>query len=1336
MKFNNIDLSQFVKTKLAQEIQKSQIGNFIKKKGAPPITSTVKISKLGDKPKTAEGIDMGQQVEPGVIPIIYGHVGMSNTQFDLGQKPSDVDAAFVTQEVKLPVSEGPIFGLAYRSAGSGSSVRDPDGQNHIYSMVGDTAEHFKQIIINDSFVVEPTTSVANFKDIKFELTRGDGAGVYQSGTIRDYNPLLVEEDDNVKIEALNDSTNQKLLNDLGDVQAGKGVNYVLYWNQEAGRWEAKSFNELLNSVGATYDGGAGGSGGSGGSGGQGGVGGQGGIGPGTGLIKYTQWNPPPAHTKGTGKFEYEHTVTEPVRPAQTVDTDKGAPLFRVDETTPIFTTDIDFADVDESVDNIAINIHFPDGIYKEIKTTITTKDGNIELCGTERPITNSGNLNCLTPVIAVAEDGKSSTTKTRVTGEIQVYYALTTVLCEGTPDQREFILHDSTFNISELSNEPYTHRHEVALAEMNAGSTHIGYGTNRGDSHTGPLDGVEETATCDPNKPQQYDYQTWTLADYLAAYPNDIVSAARTVKVYAWILDRLDHSLDNILYEDQYSISTNAYLKAVDVCKPMNDYEHWYAKGGLISTNYALYGPNHNWNWKGRTRSTYSDDYYLKNERCYDDVVSGSWGDDLSPEPLIIEDGITAGASGTTGTVGSTGSTGVTGSPGTSGTVNVPTVPDVPNVEMAKDSSYSGDGVADTVTLPKVTVTNPDATATNDLTIRVDKGTIDVTSLTSGVTAIGRNTSAITLTGTASNLQSCVDTGLKFYSTTATKGDVTITLYISSNEGNSETTKTIRSEAITEYSAPQFTITINGTTGVLEVQIDGKSIMSALVASGTTTEIAEDCAQYINNASTTPNWTATSSGNVVTVTGPDGLGASYNGKQPVNNAVPPQMDVTISPIGAGVSPSRQTQPKRDTKALKGKFIPALAFTNSLDANEVAFAQIKYRPAQGDGESSLSEIGLFVGGRDEIQEPGSGNAMSFEDWYDAGYISTPGWSNNPAWVFFDYLTNTRFGLGNDIILNEDQKLDLYSDIYNAGLWCDLNPTNVSQQTVARFNGIFYGAESKFEALQKIADTMFAKFVYLNGNPRLIFDGWAHPWPNGAYTPVVKKLVNQSNATDFLYQSGDIDNIYNVINVKWNNPENFFRLEEVQYKNQSSISKFGERETSIELLGCTSKQQALWHGAWMYETEAANSETVTYIAGWDHYDVLPGDLIHLNDTLRPDAQTVGGRVVSDNGDGTVTLDRDAGTGSIAIVDSFGNIKTGTVNGTTATISTSETKTVNTTSGEITYYADFADDAVWNKYSGDLEPNYRVIAIEESEDGIYSVTAQKHDPDKYTRIWANTV
>lgn len=1290
--FNKFDLGQFVKTHLAQEIQKSQIGNFMKQKGAPPITASVTKTKIGEKSKTADGIDMGMQVDAGVIPIIYGHVGMSNTQFDLGQKPSDVDAEFVTQEVKFPVSEGPIMGLSFRSNGDGQGTRDPDNETFAWDYGAvDNTNILKEVIINDSFVIDPVTDVANFKDIKFEMTFGDGTTNKQSATIADYNPLLQEEDGD-KIEAINDATNDKLLNDLGDVTAAKGVNYVLFWNTETGQWEAKSFNALLNETGATYDGGAGGSGGSGGDGGTGGLGGIGGGATSATAKTYTQWNPPATHVETTGTLKTTTTITSPTGVGAAVVSGKGAPLRRLDQATPYFTTNIDFVDVDETTDTIDLTTFFPEGIYKEIETVSTVVDGTMTLCGTERPITGSGDLNCLTPNVELAPDGQSTTTTTRANGSVTVYYVLTTTLCG-----REFILDQSSYSISHLKNGSYKHRKSIAPMSMNAGSGSLEDGLQQ----IGSISGADD---CNATALDDFNFQDYTLSDYLTTYPDQILKATNTVKVYAWF--------DNRAADDEFTISTDTYLHAVEVVKPM-DASGTYKQGTLTQSAYQLFKPDHG--FKSHLADTESDSYDLQNNRKYTQAITGSFGTDSPPEPLVVQDGLAStGSSGSSGNGGAAGAIGSGGSAGTQGSVTVPAVPDIPTAELSKDSSYSGDGVADTVTLPSSSVANADASAENTLTISVTQGSLDVVTVHPQVSAIGENTSALTLIGTVANLQATLDSGLKFYSTTATTGDVTITHYISSSEGNSRTTRQIRSEAITEYVAPTFTITVNDYVGTFDAYVRGKAIMNSITGATSNNATATLIAQAITSYSSIPNWTATVSGNVVTCTGPVGLGNSYNGILPTYTGT---MDATITEIAGGISPSRVTQPKQSTKNIKGKFIPALAFTNTLDRTDVSFAQIKYRPEQGDGEATLSEIGFFIGGRDQIQEPSS-IGVSFDDWQAAGYTSTLGWSSNTAWVFFDYLTNTTFGLGNDIVLDNQQKADLYEDIYLAARWTNLAPDAGQPLTpVSRFNGIIYGAESKFEALQKIADRMFAKFVYLNGNPRLVFDGRAFAW--STYTPTIKKIVNQTNAANMMYQSGSIDNIFNVINVKWNNPENFFRTEEVQYKNTASITKYGERETTIELTGCTNKQMALWHGAWVYETEASNAETVTYIAGWDHFDVLPGDLIHLNDTLRVDtSQAIGARVSAVGA--TLTLDRDCGVGTIAVTDTSGNIQQGSVNGTSA----------------LMLAGTFQVDAVANVYSGTLEANYRVIAIEESEDGIYAVTAQKHDPAKYTRIWANTV
>ena len=93
---------------------------------------------------------------------------------------------------------------------------------------------------------------------------------------------------------------------------------------------------------------------------------------------------------------------------------------------------------------------------------------------------------------------------------------------------------------------------------------------------------------------------------------------------------------------------------------------------------------------------------------------------------------------------------------------------------------YSGDGVADTVTLPSSVVTYEDPLEDGiTLNILVDKGSVSVVTVHPDVSEIGPNSSSLTLIGKAANLQTTLDSGLKFHSTTATTGDVTITHHIS-----------------------------------------------------------------------------------------------------------------------------------------------------------------------------------------------------------------------------------------------------------------------------------------------------------------------------------------------------------------------------------------------------------------------------------------------------------------------------------------------------------------------------------------------------------------------------
>jgi hypothetical protein len=1334
-KFGNFDLGQFVKTELTKQVQKSFIDNHIARNGVSALSSSVSKKALNAKSKSADGIAMGEQLNGDFIPIIYGYIGMTNKQYDEGQKPSEVDTEKTTQQVRIAVSEGPIVGMGkplnlydFVTEGPSSAYRD---------------FVLKNVVLDEQYVIHPVTGVANYKDLKFRMTQGEGNLNYTfNGKIEKHNPLISDgSDPDLDItDAANDTVNTNRLNDLTDVQAGKGENYVLYWNHATSQWEAKAFNTLLNQAGLEYQGGAGGSGGSGGDGGSGGRGGRGGIGPITGVpLKYTQFNPPPAHviTRGS-EVETTTTVTEYSAPA-TTDSSLGAPLRKEGATDPYFTTTI--TDVDDNTNAVKFTFAAPDGIYKEIVTTTTVKNGEVVACGTERPITDSGNLNCLTPDITIADDGLSSVTKTRVAGTARVRIAITTELCG-----REFILDERVVSVSSLRNGFYSQTETIYLSQMNAG---FGYLTdNDGSQQIGPID-PDATPDCDPSNPDSYNYSNYTLQDYLTTYPNQIMQAADTLTIYAWILED----------EVENEISTPVYLQSVCVTDSMNVYESQYSTGETTASGYTLLqGQHHEYGiaaFEGDTSN--ANGYGLANERQVCDIANGSYGPDKNSEPLVVQDGNATGSQGDDGTTGTTGVTGTAGSAGQSGTATAPQADPIPSVESS-NSIYTGDGTSGVFTLSAVTVIHADPLENVTLTITIPSsaGDLDVQTVHGSVTAIGRNTHQLTLAGTKANLQPTLDSGLKFRSSTSAQGDIDIDFYISGAGGNSREIYKIRTQAQVEPVAPTFTITISGATGNIRCMTrQNEYIMNTVSASGTINDIAAAVAQEINDDNSIPDWTATASGNLITVTGPTALGDRYNGIIPSNGATGGNlMAAFFTPIGGGVSGSRINQPTVNTTRMANSknFVKFGSYSNALNDVNVAWAEVVYRPEQDSGTSNLSEIGLVVIGRKNIQEPINDSFMTFDTWLGYNFnhpvsAVTEGqsknytFSQNAAGHFYEYLTNTRYGLGSEIKLNElpyENWVQFHQDVYDAMAWCE--------DYGIKTNGIIFGQESKIEALQMIAAVFAGRFAYVNGYPRLLFEGqcYDHNYTHvdrttGAQsqytrTANLKKLVNQSSSANLVYSGSSLDNVFNKITVKYNDRGNYFKLKDANLEVAQNSADYPfdfDRETTIEYWGVGDERLAQFLAKQHFETERANAETVSYVAGWDHYDVFPNDIIMLNDSLRMDKQYVGGRVVSDNGDGTVTLDRDCGGGVIYVTDSHGNICTGEASGTTAQVSAGTGEVYNPETEQFeTVTGYFVEGSTWNMDAND-DNLYRVIAIEESEDGIYAVTAQKHDVDKYNRI-----
>lgn len=330
-----------------------------------------------------------------------------------------------------------------------------------------------------------------------------------------------------------------------------------------------------------------------------------------------------------------------------------------------------------------------------------------------------------------------------------------------------------------------------------------------------------------------------------------------------------------------------------------------------------------------------------------------------------------------------------------------------------------------------------------------------------------------------------------------------------------------------------------------------------------------------------------------------------------------------------------------------------------------------------------------------------------------------WSDNPAWVFYDLLTNERYGLGG--FIPEDQ-VDKWA-LYTIAQYCD---TLVS-------NG-FGGYEPRFTCNMMLASRQEAYTVLQN--MASIFRGMIY-WSAGTVTAVQDSpqdaayLFTSANVVDgrFAYQGASAKTRHTVALVSWNDPDDFYRLKVEYVEDQDGIARFGVQETQIVAMGCTSRGQAHRLGKWLLYTEQNEAEMVTFKTGLEGIIGRPGQVIKISDAAR-----AGGRFA-----GRIH----ASTTTTLTVDSLpaGSL-TGNYISATLPDASIEKKTITSVAGNvITVNSAFSSapnpQGVWMIETGAVvAQTWRVLAVKEEDEGQYTISAIKHDPDKFAEIESNII
>ncbi|MHD0340575.1 phage tail tip fiber protein [Klebsiella pneumoniae] len=329
------------------------------------------------------------------------------------------------------------------------------------------------------------------------------------------------------------------------------------------------------------------------------------------------------------------------------------------------------------------------------------------------------------------------------------------------------------------------------------------------------------------------------------------------------------------------------------------------------------------------------------------------------------------------------------------------------------------------------------------------------------------------------------------------------------------------------------------------------------------------------------------------------------------------------------------------------------------------------------------------------------------------------SSNPAWILFDLLTNTRYGLGQFV---QESMINI-GELYQIGRYCDAYVDDGFGGKEKRFaiNTQITSRQDAYRVVQDIAGA-FRGMVYWAG-------GMVHITQDSPADPVM--LFSNSNVVNgsFAYKGSARKDRYSVALITYNNKEDGYKQSVEYVEDQEAIKRYGIRKTESVAFGCTSRGQAHRVGLWTLYTSRMESDVITFAVGMDSVFLMPGDIVLIADKFRAGRRN-SGRITGYTSN-SIKLDAPVDLTSVGnhitflsaegkmvgrdILENGKNITTVTFK---TALSSNETP---------------VSDAVWVIAQPDLTPlQARVVSVAEGDDGTsFNITAIQNNPTKYEAI-----
>ena len=373
--------------------------------------------------------------------------------------------------------------------------------------------------------------------------------------------------------------------------------------------------------------------------------------------------------------------------------------------------------------------------------------------------------------------------------------------------------------------------------------------------------------------------------------------------------------------------------------------------------------------------------------------------------------------------------------------------------------------------------------------------------------------------------------------------------------------------------------------------------------------------------------------------------------------------------------------------------------------------------------------LFGGGAiPKISVKTKGRVVRVPSNYDPTYRTYSGawggdfkwaWTDNPAWVFFDIVTQDRFGLGSRVTVNQVDKWALYEVAQYCDVMVDDGTGSGGLQPRHTCNIYIQSKADAWEVLRDIC-SIFNGMMYWNGNQFVAKADKLEPVDD-------IPTFSRSNVVDgeFQYSSSDERTIFTSALVSYDEPTDHYETQVEAVREDSQILRWGgDRQTTMAAIGCTSRAEAQRKGKYTLITNLLN-RGVTFKTGLQglNENVAPGSIIGIADPLIA-GKPFTGRLI-------------ASTPTVVTLDRLTEAKAGDLLFLTLKDGSQQSRTVSAVSGKVitvttAYSEPIPANSVWYLESEDLKSQlFKVVKVTSPEESIYEINAVEYNTSKYAAI-----